>query len=202
MQTMNNRRHSSQGFTLLEIAIVMVIIGFLLVGIMNSQSVMRNARTKDIIKTVNEFSVAAQQFHARYGNWPGALQNATALIPNLSATCVGNATGIIVTAAESVCASEELIRSSMLRGDVDNLPIRVNGNVSLSLTGIALSGVVGLPANWRNLLRIQDINCDVALQLDRATDDGNLTTGNFRSSTACPGQDENVDVPNAVLRLN
>ncbi len=193
----------------MEIAIVLVIIGLLLAGILNAQSVMRNARTKDTIKAMTDMANAAQQFHDRYGAWPGTLQNAaapTGSIPDLSATCVGNATGLITTAAESACASESLIRSSMLRGDATR-PIRTNGPTTLSVTGAALSGVAGLPVNWRNVVRIQETDCDVIVQMDRLLDDGNTTTGNFRTSAGVCGasgtdQVENLVVANAALRLN
>lgn len=204
---MQTDKRVNRGFSLVEIAIVLVIIGFLLSGILSAQSVMRNARAKDTIKAVNDMASAAQQFHDRYGNWPGALQNAVANIPNLNAACVGNATGQITNAAESACASEELIRSSMLRGEAAN-PISLNGTVFLSVTGatVALTGAPAIPFpapnNWRNVILIRNINCDVALQIERLVDDGKLTTGNFRSGTACAGQDERIPVPNAVLRLN
>ena len=200
---MRHFKQRHRGFTLVEIAIVMVIIGLLLAGILNAQSILRNARTQDTIKAVNDLANAAQQFRDRYGNWPGVLQNAAASIPGLTAACIGNATGMIATAAESACASEELIRSGMLRGDAAT-PIRVSATVTLSITGntAALVGFAGLPANWRNVLRIASIDCDIAIQLDRATDDGNTATGNFRTDTACAGQDQNVLVPNAALRLH
>lgn len=197
-------RKRSRGFTLVEIAIVLVIIGFLLAGILNAKSVLRNARTKDTVKAVGDIATAAQQFHDRYGSWPGTLQNAGQAIPSLTASCVGNASGTITTAAETACASEELIRSTMLRGDALN-PIMLNGVSTVTFTGPspALAGMAGLPAlGWRNVVRIQNIDCDVALQIDRAMDDGRLTTGNFRSATACAGQNEAVLVPNAVLRIN
>lgn len=202
---MKSYRQRNRGFTLVEIAIVLVIIGFLLAGILNAQSVLRNARTKDTMKAVNEIAGAVQQFHDRYGSWPGTLQNAVAVIPGMSAACIGNAAGVITTAAESSCASEELIRSTMLRGDVTPpVVIKINGVTTISFTGVpvGLSGVAGLPTNWRNVIRIQAIDCDVALQIDRFTDDGVLTTGNFRSATVCPGQDETRPVANAVLRIN
>lgn len=192
------------GFTLVEIAIVLVIIGFLLAGILNAKSVLRNARTKDTVKAVSDIAAAAQQFRDRYGSWPGTLQNAAQAIPSLSAACVGNTSGTIATAAETACASEELIRSTMLRGDALN-PIMLNGVSTVTFTGSAagLAGMPGLVAlGWRNVVRIQAIDCDVALQIDRSIDDGSLTTGNFRSATVCAGQNEAVVVPNAVLRIN
>jgi hypothetical protein len=130
-------------------------------------------------------------------------------IPNISPTCIGNVSvnGQISNALESACASEELIRSTMLRGTAGS-PITVHGATTLSVTG-ATFALTGVPVarfpvinNWVNVVRIQNIDCDIAIQLDRATDDGNVDTGNFRTATVCAGQDENVPVLDAVLRVN
>jgi prepilin-type N-terminal cleavage/methylation domain-containing protein len=189
-----------RGFTLVEIAIVLVIIGVMLTGILNAQSIIRNARIKDTTRAVMDMTAGARQFRDRYGAWPGDLSTAGASIPGL--TCAnGNGNGQVGTAAESTCASEMLIRSAMLRGDVSR-PITIGGTVTLSVTSPVLSTVTGLPANWINVIRIQNIDCDIAIQLDRALDDGNVTTGYFRTNTVCAGEDENIPVPNAVLQLS
>lgn len=195
-----------QGFTLVEIAIVLVIIGFLLAGILNAQSVLRNARTKDTIKAATDMATAAQQFRDRYGAWPGTLQNAAAVIPGLSAGCTGNTTGLIGSAAESACATESLIRASILRGDATQ-PIRPNGATTLSFTSAALSGVGGVPAFWRNVIRIQATDCDVLVQMDRQLDDGSANTGNLLTAANVCGatgsvQSEILPVINAALRVN
>jgi type II secretory pathway pseudopilin PulG len=192
---------------LVEIAIVLVIIALLMSGILNSRSVIRQAQTKDVIKAVTDIATASQQFRDRYGAWPGDLITTIATLPDFSVACVGNGNGNgeIDTVLESSCASEALIRASMLRGDA-GAPIVVVGRVTLSLTDRAsaalLTGLALLPPGWKNVVRVQSIDCDVAIQLDRALDDGEGGTGNFRTGTACSGQDENTAVADAVLKLN
>lgn len=201
------RMHFQRGFTLAEISIVLVIVGLILGGVLNARSVIRNGQTKDVIKAVNEMSVAAQQFKDRYGQWPGDLRNAQASIAALGCAN-GDGNNQIQTAAESSCASEMLIRSGMMRGRADT-PITVRSSTfSLTSSTQALTGIaaVRLPGNANNansiVVRIQAIDCDIAIQLDRATDDGDVNTGNFRTGNACAAQDENVAVANAVLKIN
>jgi prepilin-type N-terminal cleavage/methylation domain-containing protein len=201
------KMHFQRGFTLAEISIVLVIVGLILGGVLNARSVIRNGQTKDVIKAVNEMSVAAQQFKDRYGQWPGDLRNAQANIAALGCAN-GDGNNQIQTAAESSCASEMLIRSGMMRGTAGS-PITVRSSTfSLTSSTQALTGIAAarLPGNANNansiVVRIQAIDCDIAIQLDRATDDGDVNTGNFRTGNACAAQDENVAVANAVLRIN
>lgn len=204
----SSRRHRNQGFTLVEISIVLVIIGLILGGILNAQSVIRNAQTKDTIKAVNDMTAAARQFFDRYGMWPGDYTNAVASLPGL--TCAnGNGSGQINTNAEALCASEQLIRAGMLKGTAGQ-PIQVRGS-TFSVTGAtaARTGLTAasIPGNWVNVVRIQTIDCDIAIQIDRAVDDGNTNTGNFRTTLNTCGatgttQDETIAVANAILRLN
>ena len=200
-------RRKSAGFSLIELAIVLVIVGLLLGGILNGRAVIRSAQIQDRIKSLNEMTAAAKQFKDRYGMWPGDYSSAVANIAGL--TCVngnGNGNGQVDTVAESVCASESLIRAALLRGSA-TVPITVRGS-TYSLVSPALSGVVGLPVSWVNVVNITLADCDSAVQMDRAVDDGNLTSGNFRASPAglCGAtndvQDEDIVVPNVAFRIN
>ena len=205
-----SRRKKNQGFTLVEISIVLVIIGLILGGILNAQSVIRNAQTKDAIKALSDMAAAARQFNDRYGFWPGDYSNAVVSLPNLVAPCAGvngNGNGTL-TAAESVCATQHLISAGMLKGTIGTA-ITLRGS-TFSVTGRAvLPGALtpNIPANWVNVVRVQVTDCDVAVQMDRATDDGNTNTGNFRTAlNACGAtgntQAEATAVTDAVLRLN
>ena len=199
---------SQNGFTLAEISIVLVIVGLILGGVLNARSVIRNGQTKDAIKAVNEMTTATQQFKDRYGMWPGDYSSAITSIPALSCAN-GNGNSQIETAAETNCATEMLIRSNMLRGTAGS-PLTVKGSSTVSvtssttaLTGIAAARLPGNVSNAANIvLRIQNIDCDIAIQIDRAVDDGNVDTGNFRTGNTCAGQDETIAVVNAVLKIN
>jgi len=205
-----SRRSRNGGFTLVEISIVLVIIGLILGGILNAQSVIRNAQTKDTIKAFNDMTAAAQQFFDRYGMWPGDYSNAVASLPGMIAPCAGvNGTGNgTLTAAESICATQHMILAGMLKGTVGTaITLRSS---TFSVTGrAALPAVItpNIPANWVNVVRVQVLDCDIAVQLDRALDDGNTNTGNFRTALNNCGatgtdQIETTAVANAVLRLN
>ncbi len=192
------------GFTLVEMSIVLVIVGLILGGVLNARSIIRNAQTQDRIKAIKDFTVAAHQFKERYGMWPGDYSNAVANIAGL--TCAnGDGLGQVNTVAETACATQSLIRVGTLRGDVAN-PITI-GQSTYSITSPALSGVAALPASWVNVVHIQNLDCDSAVQMDRAVDDGNVDTGNFRVTAGGCGaagnnQDENVVIANAAYRVN
>src|SRR5438876_7367154 len=59
-----------QGFTLVEIAIVLVIIGLLLGGILKGQEMITQAKIKNVINDFNGIVVAGRSRHTRWtGDW-------------------------------------------------------------------------------------------------------------------------------------
>src|SRR2546427_3191718 len=67
-----NRKNSTEaGFTLVEIAIVLVIIGLLLGGILKGQEMITQARIKNAINDFNGVTVAVTSYQDRYRFLPG-----------------------------------------------------------------------------------------------------------------------------------
>jgi len=59
-----------KGFTLIEIAIVMVIIGLLLGGVLKGQEIIRNAQIKNVENTANSVATAIYTYFDRYRTLP------------------------------------------------------------------------------------------------------------------------------------
>jgi prepilin-type N-terminal cleavage/methylation domain-containing protein len=71
MLTLRKIRSDQAGFTLVEIAIVMVIIGLLIGGVLKGQAMIENAKSKRVIKQADELRAAIMTFFDKYGVYPG-----------------------------------------------------------------------------------------------------------------------------------
>ncbi len=60
-----------RGFTLIELAIVLVIIGIILGAILKGQSLINNARAKRTLNDMRGLEAMAWTFYDRYGRFPG-----------------------------------------------------------------------------------------------------------------------------------
>ena len=78
MSLSNFSKNSTEaGFTLVEIAIVLVIIGLLLGGVLKGQEMITQAKIKNIINDFNGVTVAVTSYQDRYRAIPGDDLNAT-----------------------------------------------------------------------------------------------------------------------------
>jgi prepilin-type N-terminal cleavage/methylation domain-containing protein len=69
-------QHSEKGFTLVELAIVMTIIGLLIGGILKGQMLMQNARVTAEVAEVKAISAAMTTFKDMYSAVPGDMPSA------------------------------------------------------------------------------------------------------------------------------
>jgi len=78
-----------KGFTLIEIAIVLVIVGFLMIGVAKAQELIQGSRVRALIAQQSDIRTAFFGFHDRYRALPGDYRAASANINCGAALCLG-----------------------------------------------------------------------------------------------------------------
>ncbi len=91
-------KKNESGFTLVELAIVLMIIGLLIGAILRGQELLESARITATLQQVKAYQGAIVTFRDTYGALPGDLRTALDRVPNCTAvnSCVnGNGDGMI-----------------------------------------------------------------------------------------------------------
>lgn len=70
-------RTKIHGFTLVELSIVIIIIGFLIAGISGGSSLIKTSKLSAIISDIKSIDSVTRQFKYTYGELPGDITNAT-----------------------------------------------------------------------------------------------------------------------------
>lgn len=102
------KNSSSSAFTLLEIALVLIVIGLIAAGVTVGRSISENASLQSVVADFDMYRQAALAYREKYQELPGDHSNATSLssadagCPNppasdvfTTATCNGDGNGII-----------------------------------------------------------------------------------------------------------
>lgn len=76
---MNNRQ---VGFTLVELAIALMIIGLLIAGVLKGQELVENARNTQYVRQIQSYDVAVSSFFLSYNALPGDIRSPSTRIPN------------------------------------------------------------------------------------------------------------------------
>ena len=66
-----------KGFTLVEVAIVMAVIGMLVGGVLVGQTMLRQSAVQSVMKDFEKYKAAYYQFKEQYSGLPGDIDNAT-----------------------------------------------------------------------------------------------------------------------------
>ncbi|MDP1735010.1 MAG: prepilin-type N-terminal cleavage/methylation domain-containing protein [Sulfuritalea sp.] len=193
-------RSKQSGFTLVEIAIVLVIIGLLLGGVLKGQELINSAKVKNFINDFRSTSTFVFAYQDRFRALPGDDARANANHAGVTATTpvladVGNAriNGVwnsLTKTDESYLFWNHVRLAGLATGDpsvpagaaaVGDLynPRNADGG-RMGITGDAVSTVVPNPWPANFYICSSGIQGRFARQIDTTIDDGNTSTGTVR----------------------
>jgi prepilin-type N-terminal cleavage/methylation domain-containing protein len=103
------RAHSHNGFTLIELSIVLVIIGLLVGGVLVGRHLIRAAELSQFSSEVQELNLKITVFKDKYGGKPGDLDKASQFFSSCvdigGNTCNGDGGGTTDYYKESITSS-------------------------------------------------------------------------------------------------
>ena len=191
----NRKKSTETGFTLVEIAIVLVIIGLLLGGILKGQEMITQAKIKNVINDFNGVTVAVTSYQDRYRALPGDDGNATTRWTTQNPAS-GNGDGVIlgkynatVAGAAPAAAEESNLFWQHLRiaGFVPGLTTGAGSgaqppNAAAGMIGVQNAVVGGIGLGFTGLIMCSsNIPDKVAVAVDTQMDDSNSQTGQVRA---------------------
>ncbi|HVN71414.1 MAG TPA: prepilin-type N-terminal cleavage/methylation domain-containing protein [Desulfomonilia bacterium] len=181
MERFRNRQKG--GFTLVELALVLVIIGLLITGVLKGEALIQNAKVKNVVNQKDSVTAAFYTYYDRYNYYPGDCNVAN--IPVQGHTDPGNLNGQIDANLERSVLFQDLVLAQIINGGytgaAGNYPTNAfGGQMYIQYLGVPPGSAVALNANC---IIMTAIPADVAQQIDSKYDDGVYNTGTIRSDT-------------------
>ncbi len=176
-----------RGFTLIEIAIVLVIIGLLLGGILQGQSLIDSARVRNLISQEDGIKAAFYGFQDRYRALPGDFTQATTQIAGASQDGDGNGQ---ITGTEAIAVWDHLSHAGFITGTYTYNATQSNTTTPTNPWGAYYELIYdnnyvdssGTASARHNLKTGNKVPVNVIAELDRKVDDGNALRGTIRFS--------------------
>ncbi len=205
---------NQNGFTLIEIAIVLVIIGLAVGGVLKGQELLTAARIRCVAAQLDGVKLAYLGFWDRYRAYPGDVPDtvAQAQIPNSGAAggCTGGGNVFCgndrIDPAENLVAWAQLSRAGFINGSynggagntqgtfqnptiADSPTNPFNGFLVLVHDSDYGDTASTTPATVLNVKTGGRMPVAAIAELDRKIDDGVAGTGKFRTVISYGGQD-------------
>lgn len=178
------------GFTLIEIAIVLVIIGLLLGGVLKGQEMIENGKTKAVVNDFNGFVAAVNSYRDRYKALPGDDATDTTTRGWTNNVGGGNNNGLVGNAAVNPFTTNNgennnfwraLRYANLINGD----PALTGATARPSTPAGGVYGVTqGVYGMTGNIVCASGLSGKQAAAIDVQLDDGNPSTGTIRSASA------------------
>src|SRR5712691_5709680 len=187
-----------QGFTLVEIAIVLVIIGLLLGGILKGQEMITQAKIKNVIADFSGVSAAYHGYQDRYRAIPGDDPNAGTRWTTAPAAQPGDGNGVVAGTYNNTCPTvvaagtaesclwwDDLRRAGFVSGNGPQQPFNaVTGQIGVQ-TGDGAGGPTLLNVSGGNgfvglIMCSANLPDKIAIAVDTQMDDGASNQGTVR----------------------
>ncbi|MCE1239235.1 MAG: prepilin-type N-terminal cleavage/methylation domain-containing protein [Azonexaceae bacterium] len=188
------RKH--RGFTLIEIAIVLIIIGLLLGGVLKGQEMINQGKIRSIAKELDSISVAVLGYRDRYKALPGDDDKADGRWAGIAK---GNGNGAVggdfnstTTTDESNILWRHLRRAGFVSGDANATTLPLN----------AAGGILGVQSDLKNAagplipgisVCATELPAAVANAIDAQLDDGKPDAGTIRGFSQSAANTPDLD---------
>jgi prepilin-type N-terminal cleavage/methylation domain-containing protein len=183
-------QRKQQGFTLLEIAISMAIIGLLLAMTIKGQEMIDNSRTKSLACDFKNIQTSLYGYQDKYRALPGDdLKASMHLVAASTPVLNGNGNMILggnwnSTSGETFNFWQHVRLTGFAQGTTDTnsesyIPLNISGG-ALGISESTASPITGLKGDY--IICSDNIAGKSAKQLDIMLDDGSTGSGSVRTS--------------------